>query len=77
MHAKQLSCTVTALLTTLYASVPTMPPSFSKLRYTVLSAYLLRDDFVTKGVHENWTVGVESRVAGRLNLDVFLECAQC
>ena len=36
-------------------------------------------DFVPKGVHEieNRTMGVENNVAGRLKLDVFLECAQC
>ena len=33
-------------------------------------------DFVPKDVHENRTMGVENNVVGRLELDVFLECAQ-
>ena len=31
---------------------------------------------VPKGVHENRILGVENNVAGRLKLDVFLECAR-
>ena len=33
-------------------------------------------DFVSKGVYENRTIGVDNNVAGRLKIDVFLECAQ-
>ena len=31
---------------------------------------------MSKGVHENRTIGVDNNVAGRLKIDVFLECAQ-
>ena len=34
-------------------------------------------DLVPKGVHENRTKGVESKVDDTLKLAVFLECAQC
>ena len=34
-------------------------------------------DLVPKGVHENRTKGIESKVDDTLKLVVFLECAQC
>ena len=39
-----------------------------------LTGMMCRNYFVPKGVHENRKMGVEKNVAGRLKLDVFLEC---